>query len=74
MELCQLTVSTGLHRSFNITDAFNRESVLVVAIHELVFQLANLVDQHTQLVGYVRDIVVTAFAPERQLLLGKTTD
>jgi hypothetical protein len=42
---------------------------LVVSIHELVLKLSNLVDEHTELVGNIRDIVIARLAPDRQLLL-----
>ena len=42
---------------------------MVVAIDELVLELANLVDKHTKLIGYIRDVVVASLTPDRKLLL-----
>lgn len=44
------TVSARLHRSFNISDTLNSHAVLIVAIDELIFQFANLIDQYPELV------------------------
>jgi hypothetical protein len=63
------TVSAWLHRSLNIADALYGDAILVISIHELVLELSNLVDEHTELVGNIRDIVIACFAPDRQLLL-----
>lgn len=61
----KLTVSRWLHRRLNVANALDRDAVLIVAIHELVFELANLVDEHAELVRDIRDIVVACLAPER---------
>ena len=45
-----LTVSAGLHGSLDISDALDSHSVLVISVDELVFKLADLVDEHTELV------------------------
>lgn len=59
-----LTVSTRLYRGFDVADAFDGDAVLVVAVNELVLELANLIDQHAQLVGHVGDVLVTGFTPD----------
>lgn len=69
--MCELilTITTRLHGHFNIPDALHRDSVLVIAIDKLVFQLANLVNENTELIRYIRDVIVARFTPYRQLLL-----
>lgn len=67
-----LTVAAGLHRRLNVTDALHRNSVLVVSVHVLVFELADFVEQHTKLVGDVRDIFVAGLAPDGELLLSRS--
>lgn len=42
---------------------------MVVTIDKLVLELANLVDEDTELVGNVRNVFVAALAPKGQLLL-----
>jgi len=64
-----LTIPAGLHRGFNVPDALHGDAVLVVAVDVLVLKLADFVEQHAQLVGHVRDILVAGLAPERELLL-----
>ena len=59
-----LTVSTGLDRGLDVADALHRDTVLVVAVDVLVLELADLVDQDTELVGYVGDILVASFTPD----------
>ena len=51
--LILLTISAWLDRSFDITNALDRDTVLVIAINELIFKFTNFVDQDTQ---FVRDI------------------
>ena len=65
----QLTIAAGLDRSFNVTDALDSHTILVVAIDELVLELSDLVDQHTELVRDVRDVIITSLAPDGKLLL-----
>ena len=65
----RLTVTAGLNRSLNVTDALHGDAVLIVAINVLVLKLTNLVEQDTELVGDVGDILVTALAPDGELLL-----
>ena len=57
------TISARLYRRFNIADALDCNAVLVVAIDELVLELANLVDQNPKLVGHIRYIVIASLAP-----------
>jgi hypothetical protein len=64
-----LAVTRGLDRGFNVADRFDGYTVLIVAVDKLVFKFANLVDQDAKFVGYVADIVVASFAPDRKLLL-----
>ena len=64
-----LAVARRLHRRLDVADRLHRDAVLVVAVDELVLQLADLVDQHAELVGHVGDVVVAVFAPDGELLL-----
>ena len=64
-----LAIATGLDGSFNVADALNGDTVLIVAIDELIFKLADFVDQDTELVCNVGDIVVACFTPDGQCLL-----
>ena len=59
-----LTVSAGLDRGLNVANALDGYTVLVVAVDKLVLKLADLVDQNTKLVRNIRNIVVTALAPD----------
>ena len=70
----QLTIAAGLNRSFNVTNAFDSHAILVVTIDELVLELSDLVDQHTELVRDVRDVVITSLAPDGKLLLCQTVN
>lgn len=65
----QPTITTGLNGGLNVTDALDSHTVLVIAINILVLELANFVDEDTQLVGDVRYVVVAGFAPDGELLL-----
>jgi len=65
----QLTVSAGLDGSLNVADALDGDAVLVVAVDELVLELTDFVDEHTELVGDIRDIVIETLAPDGELLL-----
>tara|TARA_R110002003_G_scaffold1184_11_gene22650 strand:- start:111 stop:443 length:333 start_codon:yes stop_codon:yes gene_type:complete len=68
--LCQgLTVAARLDGSLNVADALDGHAILVVAVDILVFELANFVDEHTELVGDVRHVVVARLAPNGKLLL-----
>lgn len=64
-----LTVSARLDRSFNVPNALDSHTVLVVAVDHLVFELANFVDQDTKLIGNIGDIVIASFSPDGELLL-----
>jgi hypothetical protein len=68
-DVAKLTITAGLNRSLNVADALNRHAVLVVAVDILVLQLTNLVDQDTELICDVRNVVVTSLAPDGKLLL-----
>lgn len=64
-----LTVATRLHRGLDVSNTLHGNTVLVIAIDVLVLQLANLVEENTQFIRDVGDILVAAFAPDGQLLL-----
>lgn len=64
-----LAVAAGLDGSFDVADALDGNAVLVVAVDKLVFELANFVDQDTEFVGDIGDIVIACLAPDGQLLL-----
>ena len=68
----QRTVSAGLHRSFNVANALDRDAVLIVTINKLILKLADFIDQNAQLVRNIRDIIIASFTPEGELLLGFT--
>lgn len=53
------TVSAGLHRSFDISNTLDCHPVLIVAVNELIFELANFVNQNPELVRHIGNIVVT---------------
>ena len=59
----------GLDGGFDVADRFDGDAVLVVAVDELVFEFADLVDEDAEFVGHVADVVVAGFAPEGELLL-----
>jgi hypothetical protein len=65
----QLTVSAGLDGSLNVADALDGDTILVVAVDELVLELTNLVDEHTELVGDIGNVIIETLAPDGQLLL-----
>lgn len=48
-----LAVAAGLNGSFNVTDALDGNTVLIVAVDELVFELSDFVDQNAELVCHV---------------------
>ena len=57
-------VTAGLNRGFDIANALNGDAVLIVAVDKLVFKLADFIDQDTELVGDIRDIVIAGFTPD----------
>jgi hypothetical protein len=67
--ITQLTVTAGLDGGLNVADALDGNAVLVVAVDILVLKLADLVDQDTELVCDVGNIVVTCLTPDGELLL-----
>jgi hypothetical protein len=64
-----LTVTAGLDGCLNVADALNGDTVLVVTVHVLVLKLSDFIDQHTQLVCHIRDVIVARLAPNGKLLL-----
>lgn len=66
-----LTISAGLHGCFDVPDALHGNAVLIVAINVLIFQFANLVNENTELVGHIRNILVASFTPDGELLLNQ---
>ena len=64
-----LTVSARLNRSFDVANALDRDTVLVITVNKLVLKLADLVDQDAEFIRDIRHIIVTRFAPDRELLL-----
>lgn len=66
-----LTVSTRLYGCLDISDALHGDSVLVIAIDILVLELANFVNEYTELVGDVGNVFVAGLAPEGELLLDR---
>ena len=64
-----LAVTAGLHRGLDVADALHGDAVLVIAVDVLVLELANLVQQDTELVGDVGNILVGTLAPDGELLL-----
>jgi hypothetical protein len=65
----QLTVSAGLDGRLNVADALDGDTVLVVAVDKLVLELTNLVDEHTELVGDIGNVIIETLAPDGELLL-----
>jgi hypothetical protein len=68
-----LTVAAGLDRGLDVADTLDGHAVLVIAVDVLVLKLANLVDEHTELVSDVRHIVVACLAPNGELLLERVS-
>ena len=64
-----LTVTAGLNGSFNVADALDSDTVLVVAVNILDLELTDFVDENSELVSDVRDVVVASLAPNGELLL-----
>ena len=68
-EMFRLTVSAGLDGSLNVANALDGDTVLVVAVDELVLKLTDLVNEHTELVSDIGDVVIETLAPDGKLLL-----
>jgi hypothetical protein len=64
VKIQQLTVTAGLDGRLNVADGLHGNTVLVVAVDELVLKLTNLVKQDTKLVGNVRNVIVACLAPD----------
>lgn len=67
----RLTVTAGLHRGLNVTNALDGHTVLVVAVDKHVLQLTDLVDQNTKLIRDIRNILVAGLTPDGELLLSQ---
>lgn len=65
----QLTVSAGLNGSFNVANALDGDTVLIITVDIEVFQLSDFIEQHADLVRDVGHIFVTVLTPDGQLLL-----
>ena len=63
------TVTAGLDGGLDVANALDGNTVLVVAVDKEVLKLANLVDQHTELIRYIGHILIARFTPDGQLLL-----
>lgn len=68
-EYAQLTVTAGLDGGLDVANALDGHAVLVVAVDELILKLTDLINEDTELVGDIRDVIVTSLAPNGQLLL-----
>ena len=64
MVLLLLTVSTWLYGSFDVANALDGDTVLVVAVDELILKLADFIDQDTEFVSHVGNVVIAGFAPD----------
>jgi hypothetical protein len=58
-----------LNRRFNVPNALDGDTVLVVAVDKLILKFANFINQDAKFISNIRDILVTPFSPERELLL-----
>jgi hypothetical protein len=58
-----------LNGSFDIANALDGNTVLVIAIDELIFKFTNFVDQDAELIRNIRNVIVAGFTPDGQLLL-----
>lgn len=65
----QLTITAGLNRHLNVADRLHGGAVLVVTVDKLVLELTDLVDENTELVGNVGDVIVATLTPLGELLL-----
>lgn len=72
-QLCQrsgqLTVTAWLHRGLDVADALDGDTVLVISVDVLVLKFTDFVEQDTELIRYVRDILVSGLTPDGKLLL-----
>ena len=60
----KLTVSAGLNGGFNVTDTLDSHTVLIVTVNKLILQFTDFVNQNTELVSDIGDIIITTFTPE----------
>ena len=67
--LGRLTVSAGLDGCLDVANTLNRKTVLVVSVDELILQFTNLINQNSELVGDIGNVIVASFAPDGELLL-----
>lgn len=63
-----LAVTAGLNRGLDVANALHGDAVLVVAVDVLVLELTNLVQQDTELVGDIRDVLIGTLTPDGELL------
>lgn len=54
----------------DVTDTFHGDAILVVAVNVLILEFGNLVDEDTQFVGDIGNILIAGLTPKRKLLLG----
>ena len=64
LNVVMLTVTARLYRSFDIANALDGHTILIVTVDELIFKLANLVDQDTKLVCNVGNVIVASLPPD----------
>ena len=72
MGLPKHTITARLDGRLDISNALHGHAVLVVSVHVLILQFANLVEEDAELVGDVGNVFVAMLAPQRQLLLDVT--
>lgn len=62
-------IPARLDRGLDVPNAFESDSVLIVPVDVLVFEHADFVDEHAELVGDVGDVWVASFTPVGELVL-----